>query len=678
MKTKENRLKSHSITVAMLLFAGVVLAAEWCSPEQNLLPDPEMRDTASWKVIPEMSFEDDPARPGAHILKVVRNDPKQYHHTNRAVPLKPGSYHLKAEVRSSLTSNSFSNAMVYIEFEDAQHQFMDGGIYPTTKATEWTILESDFAVPPEAAFVKFGFCLSRGCTGEARLRYAEITPKVNYSAYLLEPMQPGAMRAGRHKLRFGVLDTNNPTANKATVVLKNSDGVLQGAFDAPVVRGRVEGEMDFPVLKDASLEITLVAPDGTPRNTTVIPVQTLPADAEAPGNAAVLDEIGRLHTADGKFFPVGLFTNNADGRLNANFPRKLAEDLDVIGASPFNTILPYDFLQQPRDREHPENDIAVVRGMLDMVASHGLRIIVSVKDIRQHKTWWTDFAGCTGEDEALTTIIGAFKDHPALLAWYTFDEDPASMRDIHRHRRALINSLDPWHPTLMVYFLPDPNSEMFGGTADIYGTDPYEIGEKSAPQTFNGFVSWTERTRKFMAESDGRGALWLCPQIFNFGHYRHPGPEFDGHDAYAYPSLEAMRTQTILAVILGAKGLVYYAFHDLFTGPEKDGEFHRRWPEVCQVASLAVELGTFALSDVPSKPVPSELLSGKTLVRHFQNDEGRETVLLAAYTAGKNAVRISLPPGEWRSRYGMTRPDADGTWIFSSENAASDILDKVK
>ena len=96
MNMKWKGLATLAMAVAMLIVTGTALAAEWCRPEQNLLPDPDMHDTGIWKVTPEMSFQENPDKPGAHVLKVERSDPKQYHHTNRPVSLKPGSYHLKA------------------------------------------------------------------------------------------------------------------------------------------------------------------------------------------------------------------------------------------------------------------------------------------------------------------------------------------------------------------------------------------------------------------------------------------------------------------------------------------------------------------------------------------------------------------------------------------------------
>lgn len=298
-------------------------------------------------------------------------------------------------------------------------------------------------------------------------------------------------------------------------------------------------------------------------------------------------------------------------------------------------------------------------------------------DVVQKKPWWTNYGGAGGEKEALEKIIGDFKDHPALLAWYTFDEAPLSQRDYQRGRCRLINRLDPWHPTWMVHCNPARNSAMLGGVANVYGTDPYPINRGSADTNHqNALIAWTELTMNICRVPRG-GALWNCPQIYNDGHYKAAGDKVKDHHLYQYPTEQEMRSMVLMQLIMGVKGMIMYSYFDLFSGPEGRKEFDRRWPEICRVAKLVSELGDYVLGDEDGCRFTWKQTAGTVKAASFKADDGRETVLISASGPGMSGAELELP-GRWASRYGRTVRNARGVWVFHGKNMDGDVLFRVR
>lgn len=662
-------MKKHFLFLlfpALLLLSGTPFTAAFASGD-NILADPELRDIAAWALTPEHHFLDNPDSPGTHILVAGRTERGDYYHASREIDLPPGIYEFTAEIKTELSAGV---AFAYVEYFDRDGEYL-GGVYPKTNARDWTEVSFEMAVPSEAVRGKFGFGIFKGSTGQAWLRHAAVMPKIFYSTYLLQPAQPGALRPGEQEIELGVYDSGSNLAGQLRAELYR-DGQLVDHFSTAVSRERAHGRLKFSEAGAFTLTTRLLDAAGNILETTDIPLQVLPADAVEPANAAILDRAGRLLVDGKKFFPLGLFLNTIDARTR-QLANPLETDLQIIGESPFNTILPYSFLLYRRG-DHAD-DIARVNGFLDEAAKNNLKVILSVKDIREEKTWWTDFAGGQGERDALRRIVTAFQSHPALLAYYTFDEDPPQLRDLHRGRRNWINRLDPWHPTLMVFYQASPMSLLLGGTADICAADPYPLGKHSEPESLRNCQDWIEINRRITRTSvDSAGAMWICPQIFNFGHYRLSAADgFAGHEEYIYPTETQMHAQTHLALIGGAKGILMYSYFDLFAGPDPE-EFDKRWPAICRVAALTRELGDYVLGDRIAPEVEIELQQGEVLARRFIADDGREAVLVVALGPGPAEADIVLPSGRWQSRLGRTAAGKNNRWHFSGQEMCSDVL----
>lgn len=158
------------------------------------------------------------------------------------------------------------------------------------------------------------------------------------------------------------------------------------------------------------------------------------------------------------------------------------------------------------------------------------------------------------EAEALRQRVRALKDHPGLFAWYMADEPeltpalPERMRQIYD----VVSEEDPYHPCIM---LNDTIAGIYkyvdGG--DVLMPDPYPCFVRNGPPALP-----IEKVSQFMQAcndaAQGRRALWITPQAFNYGDY--------GRENNRAPTFSELRNMTYQAVIEGTKGFLFYLWGD--------------------------------------------------------------------------------------------------------------------
>ncbi|MBI3923557.1 MAG: hypothetical protein HY318_19215, partial [Armatimonadetes bacterium] len=132
-----------------------------------------------------------------------------------------------------------------------------------------------------------------------------------------------------------------------------------------------------------------------------------------------------------------------------------------------------------------------------------------------------------------------FANHPALLCWYVADEPmvygilPDDLRSFHRIAR----EEDPAHPTMITEV---PMFPLFGdnaGGADITATDPYFPWDYALPITHVA-----DSTDRAVAAVRNRRPVWVAVQ------------------AWKPATLETIRCCTYLALIHGARGMLYFTY----------------------------------------------------------------------------------------------------------------------
>jgi len=196
------------------------------------------------------------------------------------------------------------------------------------------------------------------------------------------------------------------------------------------------------------------------------------------------------------------------------------------------------------------------RAILDVFAAAGKVLTIdpypSPKMLDGPSAWGQPLS--EEEAEALRQRVRALKDHPGLFAWYMADEPeltPALPERI-RQIRDVVNEEDPYHPCIM---LNDTIAGIYkyvdGG--DVLMPDPYPCFVKGGLAALP-----IEKVSQFMQAcndaAQGRRALWITPQAFNYGDY--------GRENNRAPTFSELRNMTYQAVIEGTKGFLFYLWGD--------------------------------------------------------------------------------------------------------------------
>lgn len=293
---------------------------------------------------------------------------------------------------------------------------------------------------------------------------------------------------------------------------------------------------------------------------------------------------------------------------------------DVVEQEPqwgFNCIAPY--LNDDIKWRHDNRE--TIRKLLDRCAQVGLYVHL---DIRA--------ASRKPQDEAkwawLKEEIEAFKDHPALLAYYLADEpelgwsSPAECEEAYRR----IKELDPWHPVTMVFCLSAAALRYSKGM-DVVMTDPYPIPH--SPVT--GVVDFCERINSDL----GRALpLWIVPQAFGGGEWWK-----------REPSRQEERVMTYLALIHGARGVQYF----IRRPPAQNPNSPDLWSE-CR--RLMLELGqlTPVLASAETIPLAGTAGVSPASVHAAAFKERGAVTILCANTLNQPAQLELTVPGGWSGK----------------------------
>jgi hypothetical protein len=155
------------------------------------------------------------------------------------------------------------------------------------------------------------------------------------------------------------------------------------------------------------------------------------------------------------------------------------------------------------------------------------------------------------QKSALSSYIDKYKEHPAILTWYTANEPvpakfpPEALRELDE----IVNQQDPYHPTHIIVNRNDLLKDYYK-YANVVGVDPYPIFSTDAP--------WSESlkvyvlTRPAVTVSDNRKPVWSMLSAFNRN-------QFAKSPKYRAPDFTDLRCEYYQAIIAGAKGFWWYA-----------------------------------------------------------------------------------------------------------------------
>lgn len=449
-----------------------------------------------------------------------------------------------------------------------------------------------------------------------------------------------------------------PPTWSAQVVLSRSSAQADKSF---VVRSRVldgrdsavatAGELSMPPGTGRGTVTIAVPPLGAGRYRLVVTLHQLPS---LPGTetereeieldvldvepAVRIDEERRIRRHGVPWFPLGFYIANPWEE----------EDFARMAGWGATAVLSYGFgaLGYGTGNEQPALDLA--RSYLDRAHRHGMGVIWSLASFYQDAAHFPNPDQRTGLELAVEYMRN-FRQHEAMLAWYTADEPNYEGR-IERTPKLLamqqlIADYDADHPAWLVLLNGSVAVNDFHyNAADFLAVDSYPV--PLYPLTH-------VETSARVSEQSARGARphWMVAQIHQLSVYE----QYD--ISLREPTAGEKLCMAMLALIAGSRGLLLYSYFDQFREVVHDGTTYVRQPS--SSATLARRFQEIAAMTAHIRSVIPALLSGRpraltpaaaTEIRHLALELGGELwVLLANPTAGALTMSFALPAGGWAS-----------------------------
>lgn len=638
------------LILASCCLLSVVVFAEDSAP--NLVDNPGF-ETAGDSTLPKdwsgptkvFSVDTSVAHSGKASLKAVNADAGFYPLCHHPMKLESGRiYEISAWVKTQGVQGEESGATICTEFYGKDGKYISG-CYPVGLKgdNEWTLVKGVTGRVPEGVNAcSFTCYLRKGITGtawwddvsatlvrERPLSSVLVVP--NYRAMVTDGGPKNAVVRAFLNLRDYELNFTD-TVVEWSLVDKDSGEEKASGSVGTVVSDRVTVEIPARRLTPGNYEARIRLKERLEGTVLAEDRHGFKRIEGRPKRTAYIDEHNRLMLNGEPFFPLGMYWGSVS-----------KEELDIYADSVFNCLMPYG---SPNAEQ------------MDLIHDHGLKAIYSVKDT------YFGTGACVGdiksqEDEYpfVRSKIEAFRNHPALLAWYINDELSLDLLDRLSAHRQWNEDLDPDHPAWVVLYQVD-QVRQYMPSFDVIGTDPYPIPQ--GPPSRAG--DYARKTRDAVA---GARAVWMVPQTFNWANYKKDEQE---KKEMRMPTLDEMRSMAWQCIAEGANGLVFYSWFDLRRC--KDPSFDASWKDVKTVAQEIGEMIPILLSveksprvDVEARPWLHSAVKrvGRTAYVILVNDSreaqvaqvnlGKPFKTLARHAEGKpvsldknKTVSVQLPP----------------------------------
>ena len=564
------------------------------------------------------------ARSGSYCLRYLASSaPSEYKMPRQSVTASAGQTY-RASVWVKTDGLSSGEAVVGVEWNDANGNWISGcylnsgaGVSGTRDWTRLTV--ESVRLPANAAKVYILVYVREGSLGTA---YFDDASLVRLDA---DPVPGLYSSAYRNRAADGEVTF---AADLNLAVAGYSASGVTGEFVVPLAAGGTATRSP-DTLTDTHAKLTIPASQlatGTvtfrlKRNGSTVATKTLDFTklTAEPATGVRIDHKRHLIVNGQPFFPVGMYWMNIN-----------TSELPAYAAKGFNFLMPYG---------------RATAAQFDACQSNNLKLFYTLQNFYPfHRTPSDGIVDDSTAEAKVREHVAQFKDHPALLGWYTNDETDSSYANALAERYQLLKSLDPDHPTWIVVSQYD-RMPAYMPTFDICGTDPYPSNSDGYPKVYD----WPARQ---VADTFGIRPLIEAIYVGNNGSFQ--------------PTAADIRGMTWLALCAGAEGVCYYSYHDIRSGAN-GVSFADRFAAVGQVAGELREHEAVFLSD--EEPVAASVegtsdivcrtwkksgltylaIANKTwssvtgMVRLGTTFDASETLLGEDQTLSGNAVSVSLP-----------------------------------
>lgn len=502
------------------------------------------KGTDGWKLTPGYSAIKGEGRSMTTALVYENNDPAfPYAQPKQEVKLESGKiYRFSAWIRTeNITPQKGAGASICLESQDGEGNTIKWYWTMGMKGSgDWKKIEGvSRPIPADAkrCFVSV-FC-SPGSTGKAYFDDVEVAEReLRPVDGLYSSVYRNEAAEGRVDFKAAINVPENYVLGdmKAVFTYRASDNNRKRIVVAPSARDEAAFSCDVADLAmgASKVDFVLIAPDGKELGTASLTFRRL---ATMPKRRVYIDSHNRTIVDGRPFFPLGMYTGGKNGR-------------ETYVKGPFNCVMPYSA---------PDAE-----GM-DFYHTNGVMVIYSLKDIYYGTSRAPrNVRNAADERNVIRHKVSAFRNHPALLAWYLNDEFAIAMRKRLTERRDMLERLDPDHPTWSVVYQIESLRE-YMPTFDAIGTDPYPVPRRPLSMV----TDWTRRTCKACF---GMRPVWQVPQAFE-------GSQADAR----MPTAEEMRSMSWQCIVAGANGLIYYTYGTL-NRPTNKTPFEKAWADICAAA----------------------------------------------------------------------------------------------
>ena len=521
-------------------------------------------------------------------------------------------------------------------------------------ASDWQEVSTTFSVPADAEVTILSLMISPKRVGKQWYDNIRIEPAGN-AGEQFHMTRPAMLRLNdRKELVFRFVFATPPAGRELALIVDANGKKFQFPVKSNVVRGALIG-VDDPTVKLEAVLVDLKNREILNRRSFTVFNQS----GEKPTGAVTFDADGKMRVDGKPYLPIGIFLG--DTKCTPAVFRRI-KDAGFNSVLSLGTHAPSFFAgEKPTRRE-------TMTAALDVLQSYGLKFIFSIKYQLPSQRHIKAMDQVSGLDNVNRYIVESVKDHPALLAWYVSDENPADQLTEVQNLRRQISAIDPWHPTLT---LTDKPRDMFAfaATGDALLVDPYPIGRgagtENAPQNMVSVRTYLD------AAAEGGTPVWLVPQIFAWSSFQTYRKQ------HRYPTATEIRSMTLQGTVRGVRGYVFYAYHAIFDHSERvdPGKSEMQWANVVPTIKLLNELTPFILSDESAPEIKIEQISGPVVEARAFRCDGKVAVVITAVGPGEAKAKITVSGGPaLKSRYGNTSDQGDGVYLFTGRDVDSDVL----
>ncbi len=383
-----------------------------------------------------------------------------------------------------------------------------------------------------------------------------------------------------------------------------------------------------------------------------------------------IDEYHRL-IVDGKpFMPIGTYIMMPMN--DAHFRRLQEAGFNTIQVQPMSGT---GVGRPKRGHNTSENLLSYI----NLAAGYNLKTLMFLQLMIPEKEFIRkdlekSFNGKTALEDIIREIGTTLRGNSNVIGYYLADENTSHELPSTELLRRRINFADPTHVTTT---LSNTTSfiDSYINTGDVFLFDSYPFNHQRTPGV-QGDLVYSDRSFARIASTGT--PFWLVPQGFDWA--RHPARQMFGKTPeekrrHRIPSAEELTALPLLGAIYGAKGFVFYSYHEVFVHGDnvQPGFSDIFWPRVVQAVQALKQLEPFIMSTESVSQVAVTSTAGTLRSRTFSAN-GKIAVVIVGIKNETNNGEGVLPAGKkFTSLYGRTQIDGS-KFTFTSSGVNYDVL----